>query len=299
MCTPVAVRARPGDRRATPVRRRRGRGPPRLDPPAASGPTVVGVGDDTGWTVGEVARRAGVTVRTLHHYDETGLLSPADRTAAGYRVYSYADLERLQRIVGYRRLGLSLDDIAAVLDDPTVDPVDHLRRQHARLGARVDDLRRVIAALETTMEAHRMGIQLTPEELFEVFGDDDPTAHAAEAEERWGDTDAYRQSQRRTSSYRKDDWRRIRAEGETIEQRYAAALRAGEPADGAAAMDAAEAHRQHIDTRFYDCPPATHRTLGAMYVEDPRFTAHYEKVAPGLAAYVRDAIDANAARAEE
>ena len=141
-----------------------------------------------------------------------------------------------------------------------------------------------------------MGISLTPEERFEVFGDTDPTQHAAEAAQRWGDTDAYRESSRRTSRYTKADWQRIMAEGKNIETRLAAALAAGLASDSAMAMDLAEEHRRHISGSYYDCPLEMHRSLADMYVQDPRFTAHYEEVAPGLATYVRDAIQANAAR---
>ena len=141
-----------------------------------------------------------------------------------------------------------------------------------------------------------MGIPLTPEERLEVFGDFDPDAHAAEAEERWGGTDAFRESQQRTSRYTKADWERMKAESaEPIEQ-LVAAMRAGEPADSAEAMDAAEEHRQHISRWFYDCTHEIHRGLGQMYVDDARFTATYESIAPGLAAYLRDAIMANADR---
>jgi len=252
--------------------------------------------DSAGHTVGDLARAAGVTVRTLHHYDEIGLLVPSGRTAAGYRTYSYLDLLRLQRVLGYRALGLSLDAIAALVDDPDADPVEQLRAQHAVLGARVAELQRQLAAIEKTMEASAMGIQLTPQEMFEVFGDTDPTQHAAEAADRWGDTDAYRQAHRRTSRYTKADWQRMKAETAQVEERYLAAYTSGAPATGPEAMDVAEAHRQSITTWFYDCSPAMHRGLAQMYVEDGRFTAHYDDRAPGLAQYVHDAVMANADR---
>lgn len=248
------------------------------------------------YTVGEVARHSGVTVRTLHHYDARGLLTPSGRTPAGYRRYGQDDLHRLQRILYYRELGFGLDEIATILDDEGLDVVGHLRRQHALLLERSDRLRAMAATIEKTMEAMKMGINLTPEELFEVFGEADPTAHAEEAEQRWGDTDAYRESHRRTSSYTKDDWQSIKAEAADLEQRFAAALRDGVPAGSDAAMDLAEAHRAHIGRWFYDCPPALHRGLGEMYVADPRFAEHYEAIAAGLAAYVRDAVVANADR---
>ena len=249
------------------------------------------------YTVGEVARFAGVTVRTLHHYDEVGLLSPTGRTAAGYRLYADADLQRLQQIRCYRELGFGLDDIAAILDDPRNDPIDHLRRQHALLTDHIERLEAMVAAVEMTMEARKMGISLNPEEMFEVFGDEDPSQYADEAEQRWGETDAYKESQRRVSSYTKDDWLRIKEEGADVERRLAAALASGAPADSEEAMDAAEAHRLQIDRWFYETSYEMHRGLGDMYIADPRFTEHYEKVAPGLAQYVRDAIHANADRA--
>ena len=248
------------------------------------------------WQVGEVARWAGVTVRALHHYDRIGLLSPSRRTASGYRAYDAGDLARLQRVLGYRELGFGLDDIAGLLDDEACDPVERLRAQHGLVMQRMERLRRVAETLERTMEAHQMGIRLTPQELLEVFGGSDPTGHAGEAEERWGDTDSYRQSQRRTSGYTKEDWLAIRAEAEANTARLAALMRAGTPAGSTEAMDAAEAARQHICRWFYDCSPLMHAGLAEMYVADPRFTATYEDVAPGLAGYVRDAILANSTR---
>jgi DNA-binding transcriptional MerR regulator len=248
-------------------------------------------------TVGDVARAAGVTVRTLHHYDEIGLLVPSGRSAAGYRLYTYDDLLRLQRVLGYRALGLALDEIAELLDDPAADPVAQLRAQHAALTDRIAALQLQLAALTQTMEAHQMGIQLTPQEMLEVFGDTDPTQHAAEAQERWGETEAYRESQRRTSRYTKADWQRMKVESEAVESALAAAYASGEPAGSVAAMDAAEAHRRSISTWFYACTYEIHRGLAQMYVTDERFAAHYDDRAPGLAQYVHDAVLANAARA--
>ena len=248
-----------------------------------------------GLTVGEVAGLAGVTVRTLHHYDRIGLLSPSGRTASGYRQYSAADLDRLHAVLLYRDLGFSLEDVAALLADDA-DPAAHLRRQHALLRARLERTQQMVAAVEKEMEAREMGIPLTPEERFEVFGEHDPEQYEAEVQERWGETDAYAQSKRRTSAYSKQDWQRIKAEGEDVEARFAAALQSGVPADSAQAMDIAEEHRQQISRYFYDCPPQMHAGLGRMYVEDERFTAHYEERAPGLAQYVSTAVQANAVR---
>jgi DNA-binding transcriptional MerR regulator len=246
--------------------------------------------------VGEVAALAGVTVRTLHHYDRIGLLSPSGRTAAGYRQYSATDLDRLHQVLLYRELGFPLEEVATLLDDPSADPEAHLRRQHALLRDRLERTSAMVAAVEMEMEARAMGISLTPEERFEVFGDHDPAQYEAEVEERWGETDAYAQSKRKTATYSKEDWLRIKAEGEDVERRFAEALQAGVPADSPQAMDIAEEHRQQITRNFYDCPPEMHAGLGRMYVEDERFTAHYEQRAPGLAQYVSTAVQANAVR---
>lgn len=252
-----------------------------------------------GLPVGEVARLAGVTVRTLHHYDEIGLLRPGGRTTAGYRRYDERDLLRLQRVLAYRELGLGLDEIGRLLDAPRDEPDDELvllRRQHEEITRRIERLRQVLAAVQTTMEARTMGIDLTPQEILEVFGDDDPTRYADEAQERWGGTDAWEQSQRRTRAYTAADWRRMREEQDAVNARLAAAMSAGLPADGVEAMDAAQAHRELITAWFYDCDPQRHRALADLYVSDPRFTATYERVAAGLAQYVHDAVHANADR---
>jgi MerR family transcriptional regulator, thiopeptide resistance regulator len=248
------------------------------------------------YSVGKVAGVAGVTVRTLHHYDEIGLLVPSERSHAGHRLYGDADLDRLQQILFYRELGFPLEEVAALLDDPDADPREHLRRQHELLRTRIEKLQKMAAAVEHAMEARKMGINLTPEEKFEVFGDHDPDQYAEETQRRWGETDAYRESQRRTASYTKEDWLRIKEEGEEWNRRFTAQMDSGEGPESEAAMDLAEEHRQQICRNFYECPYELHTCLGEMYVDDERFTANYEAIKPGMAEYLRDAILANAAR---
>jgi DNA-binding transcriptional MerR regulator len=248
-------------------------------------------------TVGQLAELAGVTVRTLHHYDEIGLLSPSGRTAAGYRAYDAADAERLRQVLTYRRLGFGLREVAELVSDPAADAIAHLRRQRELLVAQKEQAAALIAAIDKELEARAMGINLTPQEQLEVFGTDKAGGEwAEEARERWGDTDAYQASQRRTAGYTKADWTRITAEADAVRDGLAGALRAGLPAAGAQATDLAERHRQHISQYFYECGYPMHRGLADMYLADPRFTQHYESVEPGLAQYVHDAIHANADR---
>ncbi|WP_072805817.1 MerR family transcriptional regulator [Rhodococcoides yunnanense] len=244
--------------------------------------------------VGEVARLVGISVRTLHHYDEISLVVPSGRTPKGYRSYSAADVERLHQVLTYRELGFVLEDIAALLDDPSVDAMAHLVRQRELLDAQIDRLHRMAAAVDKMMEARKMGIQLTPDEQREVFGDDWlGEEYSAEAEERWGQSEAWTQSQSRTASFTKEDWTRVKAETDALEADFATALGKGVPVDSDEAAVLAERHRASIE-RYYDCSYEMHVCLGEMYIADERFTKHYDDVAPGLAQYLRDAIVANA-----
>ncbi len=252
---------------------------------------------DTVWTVGQVADELGVTVRTLHHYDEIGLLHPSARSRAGYRLYTEADLERLQHVVVYRRLGFALDEIVVLLDGTPGDLESHLRRQRDAVMTRLDEMRDLVTAIDRALEREMAGTKLTKAEQKELFGDGYSEDYAQEAQERWGDTDAWKQSSARTSHYSKEDWVEIKAEMDAVGAAFVAAKRSGAPASSEQAMDAAEKHRLHIHERFYALTPEFHRGLGDMYVADPRFTRTYEEQEPGLAQYVRDAIHANADRA--
>jgi DNA-binding transcriptional MerR regulator len=249
----------------------------------------------TALTVGQVAERFDVTVRTLHHYDEIGLLRPSDRSRAGYRLYTDADLTRLQHVVVYRRLGFGLEEVALLLAHPETAAA-HLRRQREAVSARRDELDALVSAIDRALEKETAGMKLTKEEQRELFGDGYSDEYAAEAEERWGDTEAWRQSRRRTGEYTKADWIEIKAEMDAVHAALVEAKRSGEPPTSERAMDAAEAHRRHINDRFYDLTPQFHRGLGDMYLSAPRFTKTYEDLEPGLAQYVRDAIHANADR---
>ena len=264
-------------------------GTTRLHGPEFTGPLL---------TVGQVAERSGVTVRTLHHYDRIGLLTPGGRSGAGYRLYTEADLTRLQHVVVYRRLGFSLEEIATLLDDPEADVCAHLRRQRAAVTTRLHELSDLVTALDRALEARMSGIRLTREEQRELFGDGFSDDYAREAEERWGGTDAWEQSRRRVATYDKADWTEIKTEEEAIRAAFAAAMRAGEPATSERATDLAERHRRHIQERFYDLPHAGHRGLADLYVQDPRFARTYDDLEPGLARYVHDAVHANADRHE-
>jgi MerR family transcriptional regulator, thiopeptide resistance regulator len=244
-------------------------------------------------TVGAVAALTGVSVRTLHHYDHIGLVVPSVRTPAGYRGYTDADIERLHLVLVYRSVGMPLEDIRALLDDPRADELEHLQRQHALLLEQADRLQHTIKAVEELMNAHRSGIQLTAEEQVEIFG---TTAfsdeYAAEAEERWGETDAWKQSQQRVSRFSKEDWIAIKAEGDALLEALAHAKRNGVEPGSAEANELAARHRASIE-RFYDCGDQMHCGLVEMYLADERFTRYYDDVESGLAQFVHDIVVAS------
>ncbi|GAA5064535.1 DNA-binding transcriptional MerR regulator [Thermocatellispora tengchongensis] len=248
------------------------------------------------YTVGVVVELAGVSVRTLHHYDEIGLLEPSERSAAGYRLYSGEDLRRLQRILFYRELDFDLGTIGAILADPARTDADRLREQRRLLTGRIERYQAMVAVIDRELDARRLGITLTPEERLEVFGGTRLEDNAAQAERRWGGSEQWRQRQRRTSGYAAEDWLEIRREQAGIHQRLLDAMRAGAPATDPAVMDLAEEHRLHIDRRYHDCDHDTHRALARSYLANERIGLNFDDVAPGLSRYVHDAIIANAER---
>jgi DNA-binding transcriptional MerR regulator len=252
-------------------------------------------------TVGDVARLSHVSVRTLHHYDQVGLVRPSGRSRGGYRLYAAADLDRLQEVLLWRRLGFSLDQIRDLASSDRAGRRQALLDQRDLLQAEQERLGRLVDLVTSCLVEEEGGGVMSPEEKFEGLGDPEMQAHqeryADEVQQRWGDTDAYRESNRRTRGYGPAEWAAIKAEGAAVLDRYAELFAAGVAADDPRAMDAAEAARLQIDRWFYPCSREMHAWLGEMYVADERFTAFYDGVAEGLAPWVRDAITANAARA--
>ncbi len=247
-------------------------------------------------TVGEVARRAGLTVRTLHHYDEIGLVVPERRTEAGYRLYGHREVERLQEVLFFRELGFGLDAIKEIVDRPGYNRASALERQQGLLEAKADRLLAMIDAVEINIEMERKGMKLSNEDMLEVFGDFDPSEYEEETRVRWEETDAFQESAQRTAHYTKQDWEQMGREAEEINLALIHLMDGGIPADSTTAMKLAERHRAHISTWFYECTAEIHRGLGKMYVTDERFAETIDRAAPGLAKYLSDAIEANAMR---
>jgi DNA-binding transcriptional MerR regulator len=252
------------------------------------------------YSVGQVSAFAGVTVRTLHHYDRAGLLSPSGRSHAGYRLYSDADLARLQQILFYRELGFSLGEIATILEDPQTNALEHLRARQRQLGEEIARLRRLAEVAERAVEVQQTGVSLTPEERFEVFGEITfDLSYATEAQLKWAGSEGQRESMARAAAHSKEDWRLLMRQAAAWRAELLAAFDEGEPADGERAMDLAEEHRLHISRWFTSCPPDMHRRIAEDFTADPRAFALVvppSQQRPGLAAYLSQAVHANAAR---
>ncbi|OXM54498.1 MerR family transcriptional regulator [Amycolatopsis alba] len=253
-----------------------------------------------GYSVGKVAALSGVTVRTLHHYDEIGLLSPSGRTAAGYRSYSDDDLERLQRVLFYRELGFGLETIAKMIDDPGLDALEHLRRQRALLVERIGELTRMVESVDRVITAKELGNALTPEEHFEVFGGfREPEGYAEEAVRRWGETPQWRAG---VAPLSKEEWIEAEKARQDWVRRLLDVVDSGAPADSASAMDLAEEHRLLLAAFMGECDFTTHRELAGLYATEPvqlGFLVREPDQRPGLGEYIRDAVHANADRAAE
>ena len=245
-------------------------------------------------TVGQVAGLVGVSVRTLHHWDEIGLVVPSARSWAGYRLYGPDDVARIHRVLVYRETGMPLAEVARVLDDPDVDATAHLARQRDLLQARIAHLTRMLRAVDTMMERNSMGENLTPQQQAEILGAEWDPAWQEEAEERWGDSDEWAQAAARKAAMTRQDWVRVAEETEALETDLANAMREGVVPGSERANALAERHRASID-RWFDTTYAKQVLIARGYVANSRFTAYYDKRESGLAAWIKEIIDANAA----
>ncbi|HEX3811706.1 MAG TPA: MerR family transcriptional regulator [Mycobacteriales bacterium] len=246
-----------------------------------------------GLTVGATAALVGVTVRTLHHWDSTGLVRPSERTPSGYRLYSAADVARVHRVLIYRELGLPLEAIRELLDAPATDATGPLREQRTQLVERISQLQGMVDAVDRMIEATSAGILLSAEEQVAIFGTDWQPSWAADAHDRWGDTAQWTQYAERSADRTADDWQQIAADVTALDNDLAAGKRAGVSPGSAEGNTLAERHRATIGA-YFDCTHSMHVCLGRKYVTDPGFAAHYNGIEPGLNTWLRDIINANA-----
>jgi DNA-binding transcriptional MerR regulator len=245
------------------------------------------------YTVKEVAKLSGVTVRTLHHYDQVGLLKPAQVGENGYRYYGREELLRLQQILFHRELELPLEAIIQVLGQPETDRLEALRRQRQILSVKATRYRRLIKTLDQTLAALEGETEMKDEDLYKGFAPEKQAQYEAELVERFGEgaRASIEESKKVVGKWSKADWERTSREYGEVEARMGKALADGLPADSAEVRALIRRHHGWVATMWNRTPSAqAYIGLGQMYVDHPDFHARYEAVQPGLAEYLATAM---------
>jgi DNA-binding transcriptional MerR regulator len=238
------------------------------------------------YTVKQLSKLAGVSVRTLHFYDEIGLLPPTRLGANGYRYYGQPAALRLQQILFYRELGLSLDEIGAVLDQPGFDVARALEAHRRALQTRLGRLQRLLRTVDDTLAYLKGEHDMDAKQLFAGFSDEQQAEYEQKAEALWGET--VRESSRRWKSYSPARQAQIRAEGQAVYQDLLGQL---ELAPGSPAVQANIA-RWHQNLRhYYEPSPEIMRGLAQAYTDHPEFRANFDKLSPRLAEFLREAVE--------
>ena len=246
------------------------------------------------YAIAEIAKFAGVTLRTLRYYDKIGLLTPSSRSDAGYRLYSAEDLERLQQILFFRELDFPLSKVSEILGDPSFDRKAALELQADFLAKKASRYLQLSQLAREPLLKIEGGNKMEGKDMFKGFDYDkmieEQKQYEAEVKERWGNTDAYRISKERTSKYTKEDWEKVAKVQEDNLQAITVLFKAGVPHDDPRMQAAVENNFKFINDSFYPCSLEMMSNMGSMYVTDERFKAYYDKCAPGLAEYYNDAI---------
>lgn len=239
------------------------------------------------YTVRKVAAMADITVRTLHHYDELGLLRPTARTAAGYRLYGEADLLRLQQILFFRELGFPLEQIRTIVEDPHFDQVRALERHREMLQLERERLSRLLNTIDRTiarLTEEKMG--MTDEELWEGFSQQQIERYKRESREAYG-VEVVEESERRAKGMSKGQWQAVKDEGDAVTRGLAA--RIDRPIDDPEVQALIARHYKWVCT-FWTPDAAAYTGLGQLYTDNPEFRANYDKYRVGLADFMREAM---------
>ena len=247
------------------------------------------------YTIRALAELSGVTPRTLRWYDQQGLLRPLRTTEAGYRIYGPSQVERLQDILFYRELGLSLTAIRALLDDPAFDRLTALQSHLAELRKRRDHLNGLILTVQKTIDEQQGGTPMSDHEKFEAFKrravEANETQYGKEIREKYGDATMDR-ANTCVLSLTEEEYRQWNALGEDIRASLAQAVRSGQDPAGPEGQRIAALHRRWLSYSWESYTPEAHAGLGQMYTADSRFTAYYDHETPGCAAFLQSAIAA-------
>ncbi|MDS1003889.1 MerR family transcriptional regulator [Clostridium sporogenes] len=245
------------------------------------------------YKIKEVADMAGISVRMLHHYDKIGLLKPESVSAAGYRLYSDENLDRLQQILFFKELNFSLQEIKIILDSPNFDKKEALNTHRQLLLEKKIRLEKIIQSVDKTISSMEGEFKMDKKEMFNVFEmteiEEHQRKYSEEVKEKYGNTSVYKESNKKTSKYTKEDWRNIMKDWDEIYKRLASLM--DESPDNKEVQESIHQFREHISENFYDCTPEIFRGLGELYVNDERFTANIDKYKTGLSKFLREAIN--------
>ena len=231
----------------------------------------------------EFAEFTGVSVRTLHYYDEIGLLMPAyvDRFT-GYRYYDENSLIRMQEILFYRELDFSLKAIREILTSPNYDKCKALKEQKHLLMLKKERLERLIFAIDGAVKG---------ENIMSAFDNSEFEKYKSEAKEKWGQTPAYKEHEEKTKQYSKEKWNTLAGEMNDIFAEFVACMKDGEKPDSAKAQNLVKMLQDHITQNYYLCTDEILAGLGQMYTQDERFKNNIDKNADGTAVFVCGAIE--------
>ncbi len=244
------------------------------------------------YTVQALARLAGVSSRTIRYYDEIGILKPARVNSSGYRIYGPAEVDRLQQILFYRELGVSLDVIREIMLSDDYDGIAALREHREKLLEKRRQLDVLISTVEKTIKASEGRIVMTDKEKFEGFKkkliEENEKKYGREAREKYGD-EAVEKSNRKLMNMTQEQYEAAEKIQSEMFETLKEAFKTGDPA-GELAQKAADLHRQWLCFFWDSYSKEAHAGVAQMYVDDERFTAYYVRVQPGLAKFLRDAV---------
>ncbi|MFF2911982.1 MerR family transcriptional regulator [Paenibacillus sp. NPDC057934] len=249
-------------------------------------------GITTEYTVQKLGTLAGISTRTLRYYDEFGILKPARINSSGYRIYGQAEVDRLQQILFYRELGLSLDRIKELVTAPSFDGARALQEHRDKLLQKREQLDLLIANVEKTLAQTEGRIIMNNEEKFEGFKqklvEDNEQTYGQEARAKYGD-EAIDHSNQKLKGMSEEQYTAIQQLEKDMFEVLEEAMEQGDPAS-ASAQKAADLHRQWLYFYWNTYSKEAHAGVAQMYVDDERFTAYYDKHRPGLASFLRDAV---------
>lgn len=244
------------------------------------------------YTVKKLGLMAGVSTRTLRYYDEVGILKPARINSSGYRIYGQSEVDRLQQILFYRELGVSLESIKEIVTSPSFDGAKALREHCAKLLEKRMQLDLLISNVDKTIALKEGKITMQDQEKFEGFKqklvDDNEKKYGQEAREKYGD-EAVNKSNQKVKGMTQEEYDEVTRLGVELKETLHTAFLTGDPA-GELAQKAADLHRQWLSLYWDSYSKEAHVGVTQMYVDDERFTPYYDEKQPGTAAFLRDAV---------